>query len=269
MRAAKLWRHWRCALKDLQKDLSEDRRTCLETGEAEAVRRFRVRLRRLRLYSRLGRAALGEAQVASFQEWAKRVSDASGTTRDHDITMQWIEGRPEKEDWLGRLGVERVKRWQMARRRLRHCQPFSDKPLAVRAGGRKAEKALLKRYGKLYGEAWDHVENFSGSLIDSAPEPVHELRRSLRRVRYLYELSFLKGKPGKDRLFQRLVAVQDALGEAQNCVAYMQVLFQRRAKASPASRKLRVVLEKQRLQWLRQAEKALAALKRCREWKRG
>jgi CHAD domain-containing protein len=267
MKTVKLWRSWLRALKQLHQSVRTERRACLETGEAEAIHRFRVRLRRLRTYTRLGREALGEGNVATFRAWGERVSDASGTTRDHDITLAWLKRRPEYAGLLQTLASERAQLWETARRRLAGFRRFASAGLQVRYAGRKAQKALLKRYAKLFGEARQQVHDFNASLRTGSPEAAHDLRRGLRRLRYLYELQVDKAGLKKDLFLKRLNAVQDTLGEAQNLAATMEILFRPRAKSLPKSALLRATLEQERRQWLRKAGQALAALKRSRAWK--
>lgn len=260
MKAERIYTLWRANLKCWCAALEREWDECRRTGEVEAVHRLRVVLRRLRVGLRLGNRWLGKEKVAGFRKWSQRVSEALGPVRDVDVTLEWLAGQPEAGALAPALQQRRARLWRQARRQLTRlaevpCQLAGDK-----RGG--VAKKLARRFHRTLAEDRQEVLEFDTPLDPGDTERWHELRRDLRRIRYLWEMVLTPRERKKDALLAKLLALQDLLGNAQNCVAAMEVLKPLAGKPEAAAALRR--LEQDRRRWLAEAQAALRDFQQSR-----
>jgi CHAD domain-containing protein len=263
MKPEKLVRRWHSRLKDFEKSLGKEWMLCRQTGEVESIHRLRVLLRRLRVFLRLGNAILGKAKVEAFRSWSTTASNAIGRARDYDVTMAWLQQQPGSLRIYEIMGKRRAQLWNKARPKLGRCRELPLQALKD-ACSKHQQKKLANRFAKTFNNARQEILAFDTQLDPADTEHWHELRRDLRRIRYLRELCLSPKEQKKDRLLKALIHLQELLGEAQNCVAAATVL----PKGDQADLvQLRTLLDGQRQNWLKQAEAALKKFQKCRALK--
>ncbi|MCX8156721.1 MAG: CHAD domain-containing protein [Verrucomicrobiae bacterium] len=260
MKAERIYKHWRKHLKSWCDELEKEWHECRRTGDVESIHRLRVVLRRLRVGLRLGNRWLGRDKVAAFRKWSQRVTNALGPVRDVDVTLEWLAAHSPPAALTQLLQQRRARLWRQARRKLTRLAQVptrltDDKP------GRVAKK-LARRFHRTVAEDRQEVLAFNTPLDTRDTEHWHELRRDLRRIRYLWEMVLTPRERKKDALLKKLLALQELLGNAQNCVAAMQALrpLAQKPEVAAALRQL----EQDRRQWLAQAQKALRAFQKSR-----
>lgn len=260
MKAARIFKHWRKNLQEWQEELSKEWHECRRTGEVESIHRLRVVLRRLRVGLRLGNRWLGKPRVAAFRKWSQKISEALGPVRDVDVTLEWLATQPGQAALVQALQSRRAALWKQARRKLtRLAQP----PCTVEEGKEEAArmaKKLARRFHRTLAEDRQEIYEFNTPLDTGDAEHWHQLRRDLRRIRYLREIALSPKERKRDALLQQLLHLQELLGNAQNCVAAMEVL--QPLAGQPEGAALLGRLEQQRRQWLAQAQKALRAFQK-------
>jgi CHAD domain-containing protein len=114
------------------------------------------------------------------------------------------------------------------------------------------------------------MERFHTSLVTDAKrfdhldvDSLHEFRRNLRRWRYLNETLMSRREQRTNRRLARVIALQDALGEMQNCEVirlFLRPLTLPRAELQSLDQKL----TRQQRTWLAKAGERLGAVGRIR-----
>ncbi len=204
----------------------------------EAVHRMRVATRRLRAAISLFQDFLPE-QARALRRELRWVGRALGAVRDCDVQMQRVQTwqqqdsplRSAAEVWRAALEHQREQarahllralnslRYQRLVEDFTHLlrDPSHMPPAAQHLARREMPALLLKQYARVREE---------GDTIgpDSPAEDYHALRIQCKRLRYALECC----QPLYDRVIarfvERLVDLQDALGEQQDaCVAIQQL----------------------------------------------
>ena len=135
------------------------------------------------------------------------------TRRDCDVALAWLREASASAATMNKLRHRRARLWLAAKRLLKpDSLSFGETP-----GGKKAEpKKLASRLDKRLATVAHRVRE----TVQRAPEvPVkklHELRRTIRRWRYLHELRLAPRKRRRDRRLKTLIQVQAACGALQN-----------------------------------------------------
>lgn len=234
-------------------------------GGAEELHQARVTLRRLRLSVRLGRAMFPASAIVRFRSWAAQVARATSPVRDLDIAIEWLRaakaGPALVKECLGR----RNSVWR--RRRALLVPPPHRLPAHLMAQGGEMKRwaaALAKRHARMEARCREYLRTHLPRFFQLAEEDRHEFRRRVRRWRYLREQMLPTRILEKDVLCQRLLAVQEALGEIQNLDLVASAL--QRFSPSTERAELQVLLAHQQRYQLEASRKALARLK---PWLRG
>ncbi len=213
------------------------------SGDADALHDMRVDLRRLRTAMSnfegpktaplLSKALRLEIRGARAE--IGKMGDKLGAVRDFDVLEDYVRGYAKKQlqtpveevpgllSLLHSLQEERADAFKLMVKALKRAQKedglreeFGRWALGLPAAKvepmayRDAAKIILPR-------RLDEVFSHEGSLHEEAhPEEKHELRKSLRRVRYTLEtMSVCFPKPIKP-MVKKLVEMQDVLGEIQD-----------------------------------------------------
>ena len=202
--------------------------------DPEELHRMRVAVRRMRSAMRLYRRVLPESvsELAPELKWAGR---ALGPTRDLDVQLEGLahriatlpptrradlrplENRLRRQREIARremLAALDSTRWVRLVGRLRHRLPTV--PPATR---RRANRPVAAVAPRLVRRRWKKLQAAAKSLGPDRPaRSYHATRILAKRMRYGLEgHRSLWGRPAK-RLIDRLVAVQDVLGEHQDAV---------------------------------------------------
>lgn len=186
-------------------------RTC---GSAEAVHALRVAIRRARLYVRMGRPFLDAEQRDRFNLWGRSVNEALGPLRDCDVAMNWVAAQTQALVFLESLTLHRAALWETARRRLQALDSLRPEFPVAPAG--RDTRLLLKRFRRALRRARSDVRRLAPRVRNLCPDQRHELRRFIRRWRYLRELGLPAGGKARDARLKQLNRAQDVLGELQN-----------------------------------------------------
>lgn len=214
----KLFRRWQKRKNKLLDNLPALLERCRATGRAELVHELRVALRRLRFYLRFGRPLLDSGDVTRFLRWARRISRASGPVRDLDVALEWLQGRCHAEEVSERILEKRAKAWRPFAALLKvPGKAFLDR-LQKDKSGAKVRNKLAKRYKKIEARIRRAVCGDARAFFKFNEEQQHQVRRLLRRWRYLREIGLQRPKAGKDKLLSVLIELQEATGARQNLI---------------------------------------------------
>ncbi|HEY7295072.1 MAG TPA: CHAD domain-containing protein, partial [Dehalococcoidia bacterium] len=184
----------------------------------------RVAARRLRTLLRLFRRAYPRRDLRSLDGGLKRLGDALGDVRDLDVLQQAVaraaEQLPHREGIAALLD-----HWQQEQRQLhgelatlmegaehRDWLAEMQRFLAATSTSERGRERLCERGPALLWRRYGAVRAGARDLDGASLEELHELRKEVRRLRYLLEgLRELLGGAGEDAI-AAAVEVQDALG---------------------------------------------------------
>lgn len=258
MKPKKLYRHWAKSLQHLQAALDREWPRCRKHGGVESIHRLRVLLRRARIYVRQGRAVLGRYDVRVFCDRAKTVSNAVGLVRDCDMALQWLRKAGAKPAEIDAIRKKRLRLWRAGRNKFK--EPLAiPQPHNVKDASEKIARKVYSRLLETAKKAWQEVHACPTPIINLKNLQWHELRRDLRRLRYLRELVLTPKQQRQDRLLRLLIHLQNLLGTAQNCQVTSTLL---------KSRPYKLKLADERRKCLEKADSALDKLRKSREWRR-
>jgi len=184
----------------------------------------RVAARRLRTLLRLFRNAYPRRDVRSVDGGLKRLGDALGRVRDMDVlctALREAAGRAPDQASIAAVLAE----WQTERTRLRgelaaHVRSAEYRDwqqrmatfLAAETASERGSERLCERGPALLWRQHGAVRAAARDLAGASLDELHELRKEVRRLRYLLEaLRELLGGAAEDAIVAA-VAVQDALG---------------------------------------------------------
>jgi CHAD domain-containing protein len=229
----RLYRRWKRQYCRGLKAVAEQLDRCRKTGDAEAVHELRVAIRRTRLLALLGRTVIGRSRAMAYRSWAQSLADALSPVRDYDVMIDWARKVCHDPSFVRALQRDRAEAWREVRKPLHQEPPVDLAELRrVKAGAKKRGK-LAARYEKIAGSTRARIE-MEGAYFDGLDATGrHDLRRSVRRLKYLQEL---QKKPEQS---ERLAKLQVNLGELQNAQAMKQLLQNGRGRRGRASRLMR------------------------------
>ncbi len=207
--------------------------------DPEYCHQIRVATRRARAALRLFSAALGARTAESLRRRLRTVADALGRVRDLDV---YLENLPSYSAHMVNQanGSETIQRYRahldaqrdQARTELmkvldsRAYAALVERMQSLTADGppvsvrRPAALMPIARFARLaVGKGLKCVLKQGRSAGPDAPDArLHQLRLSIKRLRYTCEfLWVLPGKPGR-RFVRRLTRMQDALGRFQDAI---------------------------------------------------
>ena len=214
MKPRKCYRAWRQAVLTCMDRWPVLWKGCRNRATAEQVHDLRVVLRRLRLLLAVGKGLVDEKSRVAFRAWARHTCTSASALRDADVIEAWLrqseDGLVLAARWQRRRGAS-VHRWQskhrvaprgLSRQLLAEPTVKQIKRLARRAerivqAGRDAYAISAKRYWSL------------------AQEEQHQVRRHLRRWRYLLEWNRGWQRPG-DPSLKQILRLQELMGDRGN-----------------------------------------------------
>jgi CHAD domain-containing protein len=217
-----LRKHWRRALKSNLKRSAEllRRRGPLN---AAAVHDLRVALRRARLLLQLCSKHHDHDRIKRFRATARKIMDAFAPPRDADVAVEWAKQMRASPALLTRLIQMRTRHCRSAERKLARLKPVL-RAAQVKSVGKMDVLKLNRRFNRWLGGI------SSRCLVDAAraktltvPE-LHNLRRDIRRWRYLRELAAECRPVARDRVIRSLVAAQESLGAVQDTEVILRQL---------------------------------------------
>ena len=200
--------------------------------DPEELHDMRVATRKLRAAMSTFEAAL-PLRFQALRDELKWVGGCLGEVRDLDVQIEWLEEEREQSGWeeataIGPLIAERLERRNEERTRLlealdgeRYRRMVRDITTALREGDDgKGDAAMpIREYGaRLLKKRYRQFEREADAIsADSPAELYHATRIRAKRLRYTADaLSDVYGRRATE-LIVELKAVQDLLGEHQDC----------------------------------------------------
>lgn len=248
-------------------------------NDPEAVHDMRVAIRRLRAAVRAFKPGFPKPLRRTLKDELAWLAQVLGDVRDIDV--QLVHLSKQKQARRG-VTLEPLRRHLLAQRKRRRAPlkaalnaPRYTQLLAaldafaitaverddsVKPVARRGRRALRKSLRRL-------MRDGRRAMADPTPEPLHALRISAKRVRYLLEfLKEMTGRPGL-RLTKALVELQDTLGMQHDAVVAMnathEVLRTLESSANRSSmRPLRAFIDTQQRAADRYGRRAQALWKR-------
>lgn len=216
-------------------------------GDADALHDMRVAIRRLRSLlqnfegDKKSPILNGKLRNEFREQRAElgKLGDALGFVRDHDVLDEYLKTYAETRlktklnakatEYSGLLAFERflqderatafapmVKRLNKSRRSDALQEEFARWALGL-PGASAPDVSLKEIAHKLLPIRLDEIASHADSLEDGhAEEEQHELRKSLRRLRYTFETLAPCFDTDIKPIVKKLVALQDLLGEMQD-----------------------------------------------------
>lgn len=248
MKPDRLAQRWKRRHAQLVTALKEQLRRSRARGEAEDVHNLRVTLRRLRLSLRLARPLSREAGRGRWRDWARRISRATSPVRDLDIAGEWLSASRAHPAVLEEWQRLRQRAWQRCQRQLT-SPPRGAWALLHRSDlPKEAPRRLARRAAKLEARYREALRAATPRFFHLGEEDRHEFRRTVRWWRYLLELVRSRNKLKHDPRYQRLLTIQETLGELQNLAVVREAL--ERLTPSPDRDELQTLLtHQQEAQW--------------------
>lgn len=247
-------RRFSAALDQVEKTLAD----CRLTGSVDAVHDLRVILRRARLMALLGRPLLPKRAAKKFRAWAREVSDALGGVRDCDVAMDWLREKERGEAVNNVLRQRRAERWRVARPRLALRLEPDLGALTTRDVSGSGAKKLARRFEQEQQTAVRMLDKCAPRFRRLKPKELHDLRREIRRWRYLREILLNRRRQKTDKGLKHLIAFQEALGEVQNLQVIIDLLA--RSHRSVEARRLAEISRREQQTWIRREQRRLVNL---------
>ena len=250
---------WQKRFRDLLKEIDGLFADACKTGEVEAIHNLRVALRRARLLALAGRPGLGRTSADTFRHQAFQIMELLGGLRDADITLEWLQRHDARRQLTGRVRARRHHLWRTTAPQMKMLRLFDRADLAAGKLNGAREKKLRRRFNETLERFYARLVADKGQFHHLDMEGLHEFRRNLRRWRYLNETLLSRREQKASEPLSRVIALQDALGEMQNCDVIRQ--FLRTLNLPPVeARALDQKLARQQRDWLAKAGTRLGAV---------
>lgn len=238
----------RAALRECLAQIAANMEFAAAAPDPEGPHQLRVGLRRLRSALSVFAPALGSPEAARLGEEAKWLAAEAGRLRDlevalDDIVAREAEANPGEPGFatlaaglIGAIAAERAAfagtlRGARAQAFLLHLARFAEcrgwlLPEDIDQTARLAEPAASLAVAAL-DRAWRHAEKRARGIETLEIEARHELRKSLKRLRYAIEfLAPLFGAKKVGAFLKKLKSLQDIFGHL-NDAAMAEALFTR------------------------------------------
>lgn len=203
------------------------------SGKVEGVHQARVASRRLREVVPVLGTGLSEVDIDKLGRELRRLTRALGPVRELDVAAGMIEGLP-----LEHADVERLRAaWLRQLERDRHAPVHDlhkalsphrrdklDEALEAFAGARASSTDLTWRSAladRLTERALDLRTRVARTGTLYRPEPLHEVRIAIKKLRYVLEITAESGLARTTRLLRTLKTAQESLGHLHD----LDVLF--------------------------------------------
>jgi CHAD domain-containing protein len=231
---------------------------CRTEGTADQIHELRVNTRRIRALLPLGRQCLDPAAVAKFETWSGNLARRTSGIRDCDIVAEHLTARMCPPDLAENLERRRRGEWQSFVKKTGLLKGVHVSSLKPPPGRIRHRKPLAKRLTARLDRLRQAVVREAPRFAELDVEQRHDLRRDIRRLRYLRELVLSQRQQPEDPLLRQLIRTQEALGEIQNCLAAEAYL--KRLRGMKSSLPLRQGVARQRQSWERAGRRHLRAL---------
>ena len=222
-------------------------------GDADALHDFRVALRRLRTTIQnfegdKGAPFLGSPLRSALKEWRAQIGklgDKLGAVRDFDVLGDYVrdfdkEGSDGLREFEELLKHERKERFAPMTRKIERTnepgklrEQFARWSLGLPGIYSLSHIELEPVAKQILGARVEESIALGSSLQNGNEEAQHELRRTLRRVRYTLETFSPCFDKGIKKSVKQLVELQDLLGEMQDRTVLQEWLDKSFGKGAP------------------------------------
>jgi inorganic triphosphatase YgiF len=224
--------------------------------ENEHIHQLRVGVRRLRTALRELKAH-SDAMPTHIEAPLARLFRALGEHRDQEAVLAAVKPKLLAAGASGVAWASQGSADIDIVAQVRHCEvqcaliDLADFALGEASGPPKDRVALQRKARKRLGRLHHNVQERGGHFEQLAEEDQHDLRKRLKRLRYLSEfVAPLFGEASVERYLQALRPAQDALGE-NNDLVVARTLAKRSARRDPDA--------KFASKWLKHAQRKTAA----------
>ena len=193
-------------------------------GETEALHKARVASRRIREALPVVGAQASQAKVKKLRKKMRDLTRYLGPIRELDVELGMIEKRLADDDAHSALTVVRrevAARRQALRQKLKDEKPVSD----LKRLRKKLEKVSAPKHDRKSEDAWraalaatmlKRAKRLKAALDDAgplyAPERLHEVRVTVKKLRYAMEIADDAGQAGMKAPLKVLKREQERLG---------------------------------------------------------
>ena len=203
-----------------------NRKVVLETDDPEGAHQLRVGLRRLRSALRALRPLVDTSSLRVFDHSVRDVGRIVGTLRDADVLISGIyapmESAASDKNGFSELYELLVQDRVAKRDEVRAVLDGTDWtrlqlyltiwPHTLEETDR-LEQSIVKHARKALRKAWKKASTCGSELDQASPERRHELRKALKKLRYMAEFfTPLFDKSQTAKFIKRLKAMQHVLG---------------------------------------------------------
>jgi triphosphatase len=237
-------------LESASRQIVDNRQLMLETDDPKAPHQLRIGLRRLRSVLRALRPLVDSPSLRKFDDVASDLARQIGKLRDADVLIGAIYApvekiAPEKQGFaqLHEALLQHRKARQEEVRTALNGTRWSDLQLYLTLWPRTLEEArVLKQPISSYARRvlqrrWKKVRKLGRKLDQLGPEARHDMRKSLKHLRYLAEFFSPVFARGKTRRFiERLKVLQDVFGYMNDVHMARKLRTIQKQYASPEAR---------------------------------
>ena len=188
-----------------------------------AVHDLRVSLRRTRLLLQLSNQRQARERIRSFRLTARKVMDTFAPPRDADVALEWAKHMHASPALLTRLLRERAKQCRRSEKVLKQMKS-KLRAIKLKLIKRGDAEKLNRRFHQWTSAASARCLETIQRADPLSLTDLHELRRDIRRWRYLRELAATARPVARDRMVRVLVSTQESLGAIQDTEAILQQL---------------------------------------------
>ncbi len=228
---------WIRVLQALHQTMALNSAGVIDDTDSEFLHDYRVAVRRTRSVLSQAKEVLPAAVLERFRAEFAHLGAVTGPTRDLDVyklTLPDFEGRlaPERRSHLEPFAkfLERRQRdahetlvddlaAERVLRALEEWGDWLDSPLIDEAAAPDATAPARKIAAERIWRAYRRVVRDGRMITQESPaEDLHELRKDAKRLRYMLEcFGSLFPPDGVSQIVKELKALQDVLGEFQDC----------------------------------------------------
>ena len=204
----------------------------VRSGDAEAIKQFRIGLRRFRTVLSLYKRHLPAASVSALRTEAKRIANILGACRDLDVftdetlpramatapgavedaALTTLHEVAERERGNARRETRRLASGRQLARFIDNLRSFEA--LAAAAPGKKLDAPANDYAVKMLNRRFKAVLQAGDDFAAATPRARHPLRLQLKKLRYsLHAFRPLYPKALRKPYLSSLSALQDAFGE--------------------------------------------------------
>jgi len=219
MNAKRLHRRWQDSLEARVDSIRKLLRQRSPLSATE-VHDLRVALRRARLLADLGAHALGRTKTKHFRDATRVLLDLLDAVRDCDVALDWLRDAHASAALIKKLQIRRDRFWRATKRRLQLPATKLSIDPKTKGGAKKLDRRLAK-LSKATAERCHKTIKLGNEVPTSE---LHELRRVVRRWRYLRELQLTAHGIRRDPRLRLLIRVQECLGALQNAEVILDQL---------------------------------------------